>query len=280
MIRFFIVILVFLLSQISFSQVGIGTENPNNDAVLDVVSNNGGVLITRVALTSISSPVPMLNHVAGMIVYNTANSGVGNDLVSPGFYYNEGSYWVRLEPQTTEIGDVKQSILTQDHNGWYLLDGRNISSLSAKAQSNASLLGFVSNLPNANDSFFKGKSNIESMAASGGNNLRTLSQENFPNVMFSGTTDATGGHSHNYEDKYHGSTENLNIVTGLLGILSGTVLNIMNNDVGAPVVANDIGTSTLNGLHNHTVTVNTGGSSLPLPLPSYLVTNAFVYLGK
>jgi len=76
------------------AQVGIGTISPNSDALLDVdaSSTNGGILLPRIALTSTSSPSPLSADVAGMIVYNTATAGD----VTPGFYYNDGSDWMRL----------------------------------------------------------------------------------------------------------------------------------------------------------------------------------------
>ena len=84
--------LVFYLT--TFAQVGIGTTSPNADALLDVdaTTTNGGILLPRIALTNTSSPSPLSADVAGMIVYNTANTGD----VSPGFYYNDGTDWIRL----------------------------------------------------------------------------------------------------------------------------------------------------------------------------------------
>lgn len=273
-------LIALLLSNISFSQVGIGTSTPSSDAALEISSSNSGVLISRIPLVSTTAYAPLSGHVAGMIVYNTATSGAGNAKVEPGFYYDNGFQWIRLEPLTTGIGDVKQSILTEDHHGWYLLNGRVVASLPATASANAILLGFITNLPDATDRFLKGKSGVESLSAVGGNNTRALTQANLPNVTFSGTANSSGDHTHDYDDKYHGTTENLNIVTGLLGILSGVLLNILNNDVGSPTVTSTATTSTIAGNHNHTATVSTGGSAAALPTASHMVTNTFVYLGK
>lgn len=89
------------------AQVTIGSgEPPHDDALLDLKENNNGTatkgfLLPRVALMDASLPAPMINHVAGMTVYNTAVSptdgsvAVG-DYVSPGFYYNDGSRWQKL----------------------------------------------------------------------------------------------------------------------------------------------------------------------------------------
>ncbi|WP_051269868.1 hypothetical protein [Flavobacterium suncheonense] len=280
MIRKITLTLILISFESAFAQVGIGTSVPNNDAVLEVTSDISGVLISRVLLQSIDIPSPLTNHVSGMIVYNTATSGTGNTGVFPGFYYNDGKKWIRLEPLTTTIGDIKQSILTEDHNGWYLMDGRNINTLSVTAQANAASLGFGTTIPDATDRFLKGKASAESLSNYGGNNTRTLSQANLPNVTFNGIANTAGNHTHDYEDKYHGVPENLNLVTGLLGILSGILLNILNNNVGSGTITTTTSTSTLNGNHNHTATVSTGGSGAVLPIASHMVTNTFVYLGK
>jgi len=101
----FILILTWLLLSLfslSFAQTGIGTTDPDNNAALEVKSTNKGILIPRIALEATTSFMPMSAHIAGMIVYNTATTSntasVGNppNNVSPGFYYNDGSKWLRL----------------------------------------------------------------------------------------------------------------------------------------------------------------------------------------
>ena len=87
----FIVNLGFCI-QFSNAQVGIGTTSPNASSILDVVSTNKGLLMPRVALSSTTSPSPLLSHVAGMQVYNTATV---SDVVSAQ-YYNNGTKWIRL----------------------------------------------------------------------------------------------------------------------------------------------------------------------------------------
>jgi hypothetical protein len=65
------------------AQVGIGTTTPNASAQLEVQSTNKGVLFPRV--TQANRPA---SPVAGLMVYQTDNT--------PGFYYYDGSAWVRL----------------------------------------------------------------------------------------------------------------------------------------------------------------------------------------
>lgn len=262
------------------AQVGIGTDTPNADAALDLTSTAKGVLITRIGLNATTDAAPLSSHVAGMIVYNTASAGSGNSAVEPGFYYNNGVLWLRLEPSPIAIGDIKHSLLANDHHGWYKLDGRAKASLPATAQTNATMIGFGALIPDATNKFLKGKSISESLMTTAGNAAIVLNQANLPNVNFTGSLSASGDHSHGYSDRYHGVPENLNLVTGLLGILSGVVLNILNNDVGSDVVSSRTSTSSSAGAHSHTGTISTGGSSEALAKPAHLVTNTFVYLGK
>lgn len=83
---------VLLITYLTVGQVGIGTTTPNSDSILDITSTTSGLLLPRLALTNTSSPSPLSTDVAGMVVYNTATAGD----VTPGFYYNNGSDWVRL----------------------------------------------------------------------------------------------------------------------------------------------------------------------------------------
>jgi hypothetical protein len=77
-----------------------GPVNPNAylqlgdslDNVTGVPKATKGLLLPRVALTATNAATPLDAHVAGMTVYNTAATGD----VTPGYYYNDGTQWVRL----------------------------------------------------------------------------------------------------------------------------------------------------------------------------------------
>ncbi len=92
---FFLVLLFFVFTPI-FAQVGIGTTSPNASSLLDISATDKGVLIPRVALTSTTSFSPLLAHVAGMQVYNTATISD----VLPGLYFNNGTKWIRVGDAT------------------------------------------------------------------------------------------------------------------------------------------------------------------------------------
>jgi hypothetical protein len=71
-----LLILSFLMVSISYSQIGIGTNNPDASAALDISSVSGGLLLPRMTATqrdAISSPV------AGLIVY-CSNCGAAGEL--------------------------------------------------------------------------------------------------------------------------------------------------------------------------------------------------------
>lgn len=81
------------------AQVGIGTTVIENGVELQIESNNKGLLIPRVALTTtlLATPVGPSPIATGILVYNTATSGIGITGVTPGFYYWSGTEWTALK---------------------------------------------------------------------------------------------------------------------------------------------------------------------------------------
>lgn len=79
---------------------GIGTSLP--DGLLDVNATTNGILIPRVALTSVLVQAPIVNPRGGALpastlIYNTATAGVSPNNVFPGFYYWNGARWNRFD---------------------------------------------------------------------------------------------------------------------------------------------------------------------------------------
>lgn len=83
-----IILLFSLKAAIVYSQVGIGTTNPDPSSVLDIQALNKGLLIPRINLSA--NPIP--NPQKSLLVWNTDTS-----VYSEGFYYFTGSTWKRLE---------------------------------------------------------------------------------------------------------------------------------------------------------------------------------------
>jgi len=77
--------------------VGIGTTAPHPAALLELSATDRGFLPTRVALTSATSWAPLVGtSTDGMLIYNTATAGTGQNAVSPGYYYWRAGRWHRL----------------------------------------------------------------------------------------------------------------------------------------------------------------------------------------
>ena len=82
------------------AQVGIGTTSPNG--ALDIESNNDGLIIPRISLTA-TNVATINTPVESELVYNTNTSTSGPNQVTPGFYYWDGSLWVKLNTGSTTI---------------------------------------------------------------------------------------------------------------------------------------------------------------------------------
>jgi hypothetical protein len=98
-----IMLISLLMGNISKAQnLGIGpdTFDPDASAGVEMRFSNKGLLIPRVALTSTTSTSPITTPVAtSLLVYNTATTGD----VTPGYYYWDGSQWVRFATGSSVI---------------------------------------------------------------------------------------------------------------------------------------------------------------------------------
>ena len=91
-------LLVLLTATFSLAQKGIGTNQPNPQAILDIQSPDKGVLFPRISLTNSSTLFPGVTATAshtGMLVYNT-NTATNTGLVGAGYYVWEGSQWEKV----------------------------------------------------------------------------------------------------------------------------------------------------------------------------------------
>lgn len=223
--------------------------DPQPDAVLELRSLNKdkGLLLPKVALISADNPGPLSAHVQGMTVYNTQVSGTVPNRVEPGFYYNDGTSWKRIGTNAPTIGDIQGSALTTDHDGWYLLNGRAVSTLPSAAAAYAQGFGFGSNLPDAKERLLKAKSDSEIPGAYGGSAGIVINQEHFPEFTFTATLGEAGLHNHSYNDRASGTGQSSDV---------GSVQTVVDN-------VNESGMTGISGDHSHSFSVNTGGSGTP-----------------
>lgn len=103
-----LLVLLFIATSLQ-AQVGISTTSPQ--AALDVNTSNSGVLIPRVTLvsetdvTTVTSPNAP-NIIESTMVYHTGSVG----LVDAGFYFWNGTSWVKLVDNTPSVWVGKQII--------------------------------------------------------------------------------------------------------------------------------------------------------------------------
>jgi uncharacterized protein (TIGR02145 family) len=97
---FFLMLAFLIVSAASMNaQVLIGTgDNPHPSAILELQSNNLGLLFPRVTLQSTEDEATITDPVAGLTVYNTATAGNGATAVVPGIYVFNGTAWTLQAP--------------------------------------------------------------------------------------------------------------------------------------------------------------------------------------
>ncbi|MCX8112666.1 MAG: hypothetical protein N3E49_05655 [Bacteroidia bacterium] len=87
--------------------VGIGTALPDPSARLHIEDNQRGLLIPRLGLSARNVAAPVVNPAFGLLVFNTATAGAGSNRVWPGFYWWNGSEWVRLLVYPNEAWQIE-----------------------------------------------------------------------------------------------------------------------------------------------------------------------------
>lgn len=117
------IIVITLISHIYSQGVGVNIDGslPNNSSILDVSSQDKGILLPRVALTGTTDLTTISNgNVTSLLIYNT---NVVNDVVQ-GYYYWDGSIWRMLGEDSdsnpvNEIQDLQLvgNILSITNNG-------------------------------------------------------------------------------------------------------------------------------------------------------------------
>ncbi|MCP4123733.1 MAG: hypothetical protein GY751_18445, partial [Bacteroidetes bacterium] len=98
-----VIAVIFLCAASHAQQLGVNTDSP--EARIDAVSSNSGILIPRLTLTATTDVTTVPTATVSEIVYNTATAGSGATAVTPGFYYWNGSVWVRITVGAEAVDD-------------------------------------------------------------------------------------------------------------------------------------------------------------------------------
>jgi hypothetical protein len=100
-------IFIILMMNTVFSQnVAVNETGATGDdsAILDVNSDDKGILIPRVALVALNDNAPIgASITTSLLVYNTATAGSGTNAVRPGFYYWDSTEWKRLIDEEPDV---------------------------------------------------------------------------------------------------------------------------------------------------------------------------------
>lgn len=86
----------------AYSQVGIGTNNPDASAQLHVQATNRGVLIPNVKLTSTTDVVTIKSPAESLLVFNTETAPD----IKPGYYYWLNKKWNRIALEGESAGNA------------------------------------------------------------------------------------------------------------------------------------------------------------------------------
>ena len=109
----------------AYSQVGIGTNNPDPSAQLHVKAANRGVLIPNIALLSTTDVVTIKSPAESLLVFNTQTISD----VTPGYYYWLNNKWNRiaLASEITGNGGTSAGAGAPGKDGEPGYPGKNVS---------------------------------------------------------------------------------------------------------------------------------------------------------
>lgn len=197
------------------------------------------------------------------------------------------------------LGDVKTGIQTGDHNGWVKLDGRLKSTLTTSQQTQATILGIGTNLPDATNAVLMQSSGT--LGTVTGSMSATIAQNQLPNIAPTITVNSTvatmqnaGYHDHPIRVVPNATGGYAAFGLGPLAFKSGMVptteadADTTDRTGSASYVTTGIIGSA--GEHSHTMnthshtasatSINGGVTQQAIDkTPRSLVVNTFIYLG-
>jgi len=262
-----------------FSQnIGINeTGNaPDASAILDVESPDKGVLLPRIALSATNVSAPVSSPATSLMVYNTATSGSGATAVTPGFYYWDGTDWIKVISGNTVSTTDNQNLTGATLSGTNLqIDIENGSSTTVNLSSLQDGTG--------TDSQTLGLSG-NSLSISGGNSVTltdnvndadfVIGNEYNTGVILNGTdletTDGGGTITTDLSSLQDGTgtdSQTLGLSGNTLSISGGNSVTLTDNVNDADfVIGNEYNTGFAVASGNLTLT--DGGGSISVPLSS------------
>ncbi|MDR2221510.1 MAG: hypothetical protein LBE34_02110 [Flavobacteriaceae bacterium] len=119
---------LLMCGYLSYSQVGVGTLQPSNSAILDLKSNNRGLLIPKIPLKSLldAQSINGGSPELGLLVFNTTK----NDNIRPGYYYwgkaydgtGAAEHWVALGDDLSAVMNKTKFVFSVEKEQFILSD--------------------------------------------------------------------------------------------------------------------------------------------------------------
>jgi hypothetical protein len=96
--KIFTIAIFATASHIGLAQsVGIGTTSPAASAQLHIASTNKGLLIPQISLDSLKDITSIASPANGLMIFNTTQPGIKNDLMRGYYYYSTiAGTWIRM----------------------------------------------------------------------------------------------------------------------------------------------------------------------------------------
>jgi trimeric autotransporter adhesin len=226
-IKLFITALIALSITAEIFSQGIGINstgaNAHGSAGLDVNFTNKGLLIPRVALTMTAAATPITAPATSLLVYNTATVSD----VTPGFYYWNGTAWVRLQTDalvvpwnlTGNAGTINNThfIGTTDNVPFNIrVSNQKAGRIESNAQNANTFYGYQSgNVNTGNNNVGIGYRALQ-FNTGGDNNTATGNRSLFLNTT--GINNTASG----FTSLYSNTTGNYNTASGTQALYSNT----------------------------------------------------------
>ncbi|MES2849153.1 MAG: tail fiber domain-containing protein [Bacteroidota bacterium] len=162
--------------------VGIGTTTPNSNAMLEIRSNNKGVLMPRLSTATKNA---MTNVQKGMMVYDSTLSA---------FYFHDGGKWRLFSERNSDSLVVSNYISNPAVTANMLTNNNNVTTTAASGllydnggpaanYNNSSYDTYVVS-PAANDSIVGYRVLVEQMNLAAGDTLVIYTPDNIPGAVF------------------------------------------------------------------------------------------------
>lgn len=98
---------IFFIPLLTYSQVGIGTDSPNNSSILELKSNNLGFLPPRIKLLNNTDQTTILNPEKGLMIYNLTPNTNEQGLNYNGMVMWNGEEWRSINNLYIGEGNVQ-----------------------------------------------------------------------------------------------------------------------------------------------------------------------------